>query len=78
MTDPDADRAQVRVRCDDCGPQVIALSGIRVLHKAERSDYMFTCDRCGLRNRRPADASMRAVLRSAGAVELRLHSAADG
>jgi hypothetical protein len=77
VTDPDEERAQVRVRCDGCGPQVIPLSGIRLLHRAERSVYMFTCDQCGLRNRRPADASMRAVLRSAGAVELRLHNAAD-
>ena len=68
----------MRVRCDGCGPQVIALSDIRLLHRAERSVYLVICDRCGLRNRRPADASMRAVLRSAGAVELRLHNAADG
>lgn len=77
MTEPDVDPAQVRVRCDGCGPQMIALSAIRLLHRAERSTYAFTCDSCGLRHKRPADASMRAVLRSAGAVELRLHSAAD-
>ena len=77
MTDADVDSSQVRVRCDGCGPQMVSLSAIRLLHRAERSVYMFTCDTCGLRHKRPADASMRAVLRSAGAVELRLHSAAD-
>jgi len=77
VTEPDVEHAQVRVRCDGCGPQMIALSSIRLLHRAERSVYMFTCDNCGLRHKRPADASMRAVLRSAGAVELRLHNAAD-
>jgi hypothetical protein len=75
VTSPDAEHAQVRVRCDACGPRVIPLSGVRLLHRGERSVYLFTCDHCGLRNRRPADAAMRAVLRSAGAVELRVHGA---
>jgi RNase P subunit RPR2 len=78
VTSSDAERARVRVRCDGCGPRVIPLDGIRLLHQGERSVYVFTCDQCGQRNRRPADAAMRAVLRSAGAVELRLHNAADG
>lgn len=78
MTTAEAGPSQARVRCDACGPRVIQLSGVRLLHRGERSMYLFTCDLCGQRNRRPADAAMRAALRSAGATELRLHSAADG
>jgi hypothetical protein len=77
VTYAEAGPSQARVRCDACGPRVIALSGVRLLHRGERSVYLFTCDHCGQRNRRPADAALRAALRSAGAAELRVHSPAD-
>ncbi|HEV3169151.1 MAG TPA: hypothetical protein VGZ32_02365 [Actinocrinis sp.] len=77
MTYADAGPPQARVRCDACGPRVLPLSAVRLLHRGEHSVYLFTCDQCGQRNRRPADAALRAALRSAGAAELRVHSAAD-
>ncbi len=78
MTYAEAGQSQARVRCDACGPRLIPLTGVRLLHRGERSVYLFTCDQCGQRNRRPADAALRAALRSAGAAELRVHGAADG
>lgn len=65
-----------RVRCDDCGPQLIPLAGVRLLSFSAAASYTFTCAGCGKRVRRPADAALRRVLREAGAVGLAL--VADG
>lgn len=73
-TDGDDARAgnvtAVRVRCDDCGPSVIAVSSVRLLGRRGRWEYTFVCSGCGTRIRRSADAALRAALRRAGAVEL--------
>lgn len=64
----------VRVRCENCGPRIVLLSSVRLLGRAGRAEYAFTCTACGTRIRRPADAAMQAVLRSAGAAELTVHA----
>lgn len=71
--DAPAPTSALRVRCDDCGPRVVALSSVRLLGRADRWEYAFTCTGCGSRVRRPADAALQAVLRGAGAAELILH-----
>jgi hypothetical protein len=70
--DPFAGRTAraVRVRCDACGPRVVALSAVRLLGRSRRWEYQFTCPGCGTRVRRAADAALRAVLRGAGAAQL--------
>jgi hypothetical protein len=72
--DDPAPTSAVRVRCDDCGPRVVALSSVRLLGRADRWEYAFTCTGCGSRVRRSADAALQAVLRGAGAAELILHA----
>ena len=81
MTDSAEDPAEsppsgsvVRVRCDSCGPRVVLLSSVRLLGRADRWEYAFTCTGCGSRVRRSADAALQAVLREAGAAELILHA----
>ncbi len=63
----------VRVRCERCGPCLVALSAGRLLGRGERWEYTFTCTECGARVRRPADAALQAVLRDAGAAQLTVH-----
>ena len=60
----------VRVRCDRCGPVIVAVSAVRLLGRSDRWEYTFTCPDCGTRIRRTADPALRAVLRGAGAAEL--------
>ena len=67
----------VRVRCESCGPRVVALSSVRLLGRDERWEYAFTCTGCGSRTVRSADAALQAVLRDAGAAELIVYSSAD-
>ncbi|MGH3417396.1 MAG: hypothetical protein ACRDVE_00840 [Actinocrinis sp.] len=64
--------ATVRVRCDGCGPRVIALAGVRLVGYGRRWEYLFACPGCGSRIRRTADDALRSVLRGAGAPELSL------
>jgi hypothetical protein len=68
----DGDLAKVRVRCDACGPRVIGLDGVRLLDRRSGAIYVFTCDRCGSRVRRPADAALRGALLGAGVSGLTL------
>jgi predicted RNA-binding Zn-ribbon protein involved in translation (DUF1610 family) len=64
----------VRVRCDRCGPRVVAVSAVRLLGRSDRWEYAFTCPDCGTRVRRTADPTARAALRGAGAAELRVQT----
>jgi DNA-directed RNA polymerase subunit RPC12/RpoP len=66
------EKAAVRVRCDACGPRVVALSSVRLLGREDRWEYAFTCSGCGARVRRLADEALRTALRDAGAAELRV------
>jgi hypothetical protein len=68
----DADPAKVRVRCDACGPRVIGLDDVRLLDRGSGAIYVFTCDGCGRRVRRPADAALRGALLGAGVSGLTL------
>ena len=70
--DPLAGRSRraVRVRCDACGPLVVALSAVRLLGRSQRWEYQFTCPGCGARVRRGADTALRSALRGVGAAEL--------
>jgi len=65
---------QVRVRCDGCGPRLLAVSALRLLGRSDRWEYAFTCPGCSARVRRTADPALRAALRSAGAAELRVQT----
>jgi len=65
------------VRCESCGPRVVALSSVRLLGRDERWEYTFMCAGCGSRTRRSADAALQAVLRDAGAAQLTLYTSAD-
>jgi len=67
----------VRVRCESCGPRIVALSSVRLLGRHERWQYAFMCAGCGSRTVRSADAALQAVLRDAGAAELFVYSAID-
>jgi hypothetical protein len=58
------------VRCERCGPRVVAPAAVRLLGRAGGWEYLFACPDCGARARRPADAALRAALRAAGAGEL--------
>ncbi len=60
----------VRVRCEACGPRVVALSSVRLLGRQNRWEYAFTCPGCGARVRKSADEALRNALRGAGAAEL--------
>jgi hypothetical protein len=60
----------IRVRCDRCGPRVVAVSALRLLGRTDRWEYAFTCPDCEARTRRAADSALRAVLLGAGAAEL--------
>ena len=60
----------IRVRCDRCGPRVVAVSALRLLGRSDRWEYAFACPDCGTRTRRAADPALRAALRGAGAAEL--------
>ena len=68
---------EVRVRCERCGPRVLPLDAVRLLDRGERAEYRFTCDRCGLGNRRPADEALCAALRGVGAVGFTLHRTSE-
>lgn len=65
----------LRVRCESCGPRIVALSSVRLLGRSGRWEYVFTCPDCKARVRRSADAALRAALRGAGVAEL---SSPDG
>jgi hypothetical protein len=67
---PGRSTRSLRVRCDGCGPRLVDVSAVRLLGKAGRWEYGFTCPGCSARVRRPADAALRAALRGAGAAEL--------
>jgi hypothetical protein len=51
---------------------MVAVHGVRLLGRAGRWEYQFTCPECGARVRRAADAALQAALRGAGAAELTL------
>lgn len=74
----DADAAKVRVRCDACGPRVIELVHVRLLDRGSGAVYVFTCDGCGSRVRRPADAALRGALIGAGVSGLTLLGGGGG
>jgi hypothetical protein len=69
---PEAAPAVARVRCDACGPRVVALSSVRLVGFGRRWQYLFTCPGCGTRVRRTADEALRSALRGVGASELSL------
>ncbi len=69
---PEAAPATARVRCDACGPRVIALSSVRLVGFGRRWQYLFACPGCGARVRRAADEALRSALRNVGASELSL------
>jgi predicted RNA-binding Zn-ribbon protein involved in translation (DUF1610 family) len=65
-----------RVRCPDCGPQLIPVSAIRYVETGEDATanrYVFACPECGTRVRRPAGPELSEILRSAGVATLALH-----
>jgi endogenous inhibitor of DNA gyrase (YacG/DUF329 family) len=65
-----------RVRCPDCGPQVVPISEVRYVETgddATANRYMFTCPECGTRVRRPAGPEISEILRSSGVATLALH-----
>lgn len=65
-----------RVRCPDCGPQVIAVSEVRYVETgadASSNRYVFACPECGTRVRRPAGPELSEILRSSGVATLALH-----
>ena len=65
-----------RVRCPDCGPQVIPISEVRYVETgddATANRYMFACPECGARVRRPAGPEISEILRSSGVATLALH-----
>jgi predicted RNA-binding Zn-ribbon protein involved in translation (DUF1610 family) len=65
-----------RVRCPDCGPQVIPITDVRYVETgddASTNRYMFACPECGVRVRRPAGPEISEILRSSGVATLALH-----
>lgn len=73
-----AEPATFRVRCPDCGPQVIAVSAVRFVQTRESDDpsanrYVFTCPQCRSKVRRPAGPELAEILRASGVATLALH-----
>jgi hypothetical protein len=73
-----AGQATFRVRCPDCGPQVIAVSAVRFVQTREGDDpsanrYVFTCPQCRSKVRRPAGPELAEILRASGVATLALH-----
>ena len=65
-----------RVRCPDCGPQVVAVSAVRYVETGEgpaANRYVFACPECGARVRRPAGPELSEILCSSGVATLALH-----
>lgn len=73
-----AEPATFRVRCPDCGPQVIAVSAVRFVQTRDGDDpsanrYVFTCPQCRSKVRRPAGPELAEILRASGVATLALH-----
>jgi hypothetical protein len=62
---------RVRVRCDACGPVMLAPADLRLLGSGDGATYTCVCPQCGVRVRRPADAALAEALRAAGVGSLR-------
>jgi endogenous inhibitor of DNA gyrase (YacG/DUF329 family) len=72
--------ASFRVRCPDCGPQVVATSDLRFVEsdggtgeEGSANRYVFACPECGMRVRRPAGPELSEILRASGVATLALH-----
>ncbi len=77
ISDPDdSGESTFRVRCPDCGPQVVAISEVRYVETgddASANRYVFPCPECGVRVRRPAGPEITEILRASGVATLALH-----
>lgn len=74
--DLSASAESFRVRCPDCGPQIIPISDVRYVETgdgASANRYVFACPECGVRVRRPAGPEISEILRSSGVATLALH-----
>jgi hypothetical protein len=72
------DAATFRVRCPDCGPQIIPISAVRFVQTRAGDDpaanrYVFTCPQCRSKVRRPAGPELAEILRASGVATLALH-----
>ena len=70
--------ATFRVRCPECGPQIIPISAVRFVQTAIGDDpsanrYVFTCPQCRAKVRRPAGPELAEILRASGVATLALH-----
>jgi DNA-directed RNA polymerase subunit RPC12/RpoP len=70
--------ATFRVRCPDCGPQIIPISAVRFVQTrggddASANRYVFTCPQCRSKVRRPAGPELAEILRASGVATLALH-----
>lgn len=70
--------ATFRVRCPDCGPQIIPISAVRFVQTQTGDDpaanrYVFTCPQCRSKVRRPAGPELAEILRASGVATLALH-----
>lgn len=73
-----AEAATFRVRCPDCGPQIIPISAVRFVQTSAGGDpaanrYVFTCPQCRAKVRRPAGPELAEILRASGVATLALH-----
>lgn len=73
-----AEPSTFRVRCPDCGPQVVPISAVRFVQTRGGDDpaanrYVFTCPQCRTKVRRPAGPELAEILRAAGVATLALH-----
>jgi hypothetical protein len=70
--------ATFRVRCPDCGPQIIPIAAVRFVQTRDGGDpsanrYVFTCPQCRSKVRRPAGPELAEILRASGVATLALH-----